>query len=70
MGGKYRGSMGFWLSARDFDVCFICIRGGCGWVGDASGDDCYKELLEEGGYLWCGKCVGKYENGGKGSLML
>ena len=39
---------------RDFDVCSICIGGGCGGIGGAS-----KELLKVGG------CVGEYLNEGE-----
>ena len=35
----------------------ICRGGG---VGGASGEGCCRELLEEGGYMWCGRCVGEY----------
>jgi hypothetical protein len=36
-----------------------------GWVwysevGGANGNECYRELLKEGGYLWRGGCVGEY----------
>ena len=36
---------------RDFDACSICMGGGCGGVGGASGVKCCRELLEEGGYV-------------------
>ena len=31
--------------------------GGCGGVGGASRELCCRELLEEGGCLWCGGCL-------------
>ena len=37
---------------RDLMYFFVCMGGGCGRIGGASG-----ELLEEGGYLCCGGCV-------------
>ena len=36
---------------RDFDVCSICMGSGCSGVGGASGEECCRELLEEGGHL-------------------
>ena len=45
--------MGVGLCAcfRDFDVCSICMGSGRGGVGGASGEECCRELFEEGGYL-------------------
>ena len=56
------GRGGGWVvchTLENFDVCSICV--GCGGVGVASGEECCKELLEEGGYLWCGGCMGALE---------
>ena len=51
---------------RHFDVCYVCLGGGCGDLGGACGKECCRELLEEGGYLWCGGCV----EVSRGSLLL
>ena len=41
-------------------VYVLFVHGGCGGVGGATGEERCRELLEEGGYLWCGGCVGVY----------
>ena len=39
---------------------FHLYGGDYGGIGGASGEKCCSKLLEEGGYLWCGGCVGEY----------
>ena len=45
---------------KDFDVYSICVRSGSSWMGGASGEECCRKSLEEGGYLGGGGCIGEY----------
>ena len=49
------GGGGGWAMCHALGILMhvLFVWGGCGEVGGASGEECCKQLLEEGGYLWC-----------------